>query len=83
MAAGVVEEIRDEPMRALGVHVGEIHGRSGWVRGLQLVITVWFPSRRWFLLVIFNLSSTIAFRAVLTVIYPATAITTDCQPLSW
>ena len=36
--------------------------------GGHLVITVWFPYRRWFLLVILNLSSTIAVRAVLTII---------------
>jgi hypothetical protein len=41
-----------------------------------LVITVGFSYRRWFLLVILNLSGTIAVRAVLTIIYPATAVTT-------
>jgi hypothetical protein len=50
-----------------------------------LVITVWFPDRRWFLLVILNLSSTIAVRAVLTVIHPPPAVTTwtnfHCQHL--
>jgi hypothetical protein len=46
------------------------------VLGLHLVITVWFPYMRWFLLVILNLSRTIAVRALLTrVIYPTTAIT--------
>jgi hypothetical protein len=54
-------------------------GRGG------LVITVWFPYRRWFLLVILNLSATITVRAVLTIIYPATAVTTwaslHCQNL--
>jgi hypothetical protein len=43
--------------------------------GGGLVITVWFPYGRWFLLVILDLSATIAVRAVLTIIYPATAIT--------
>jgi hypothetical protein len=44
--------------------------------GGGLVIPVWFPYRRWFLLVILDLSATIAFKAVLAIIYPATANTT-------
>jgi hypothetical protein len=51
-----------------------------------LVVAVWFPYLRWFLLVIFNLPTTIAVRAVLAIIYPATAITMwtnlHCQLLS-
>jgi hypothetical protein len=43
--------------------------------GLHLVIRVWFAYRRWFLLIILNLSSAIAVRAVLAITYPATAIT--------
>jgi hypothetical protein len=39
------------------------------------LIAVWFPYWRRFLLVIFNLSGTIAVRAVFTIIYPTTAIT--------
>jgi hypothetical protein len=52
--------------------------RGRWVfrTGFHLVIMVWFPYRRGFLLVIFNLSSTIAVRTILAIIYPATAITT-------
>ena len=45
-------------------------GREG-----GLVFTIWFPYRRWLLLVILNLSTTIAVRASLTIIYPAAAIT--------
>jgi hypothetical protein len=47
---------------------------------------VWLPYRRGFLLVILNLSSTIAVRTILAIIYPATAITTwtdlHCERLS-
>jgi hypothetical protein len=43
---------------------------------VHLLILIWFPYRRWLLLVILNLSSTIAVGAVLSVIYPTTAITT-------
>jgi hypothetical protein len=42
---------------------------------LGFIIMIWFPYRRWFLLVILNLSSTIAVRTVLAITYPATAIT--------
>jgi hypothetical protein len=41
----------------------------------SLIITIWFAYLCWFLLVIFNLSSTVAVRAVVTIAYPATAIT--------
>jgi len=41
-----------------------------------LFIRVRFPDRRWLLLVILNLSSTIAVRTVVTVTDPATAIAT-------
>ncbi len=62
-------------------HIAERHGRAG--RGLGIII--WFPYRRWFLLVILDLSATIAVRAILPFIYPATAITTwanlHCQHL--
>ena len=50
--------------------------RVGRVFGVYLVITVWFPYRRWFLLVILDLTGTVAVWAILTIIYPATAITT-------
>jgi hypothetical protein len=71
-------------MRSTPESVGfaEHHRRPGG----GLVITVWFSYGRWFLLVILDLSATIAVRAVLTIIYPATAITTwanlHCQHLS-
>jgi hypothetical protein len=52
----------------------------------DLLIGIRFPYRRWLLLIILNLSSTIAVRTVVTVTYPATAIATwanlHCQRLS-
>src|SRR4029077_15380237 len=60
-------------------------GREG-ACGFILIVVVWLPYRRWLLLVILNFSSTIAVRAVLPIIYPATAITVwasvHCQLLS-
>jgi hypothetical protein len=56
-------------------HIDEIHWRAGFVLWLHLLITVWFPYRRRFLLVILNLPGAIAVGAVLAVIYPAAAIT--------
>jgi hypothetical protein len=52
---------------------------------VHLGITVWFSYRRWFLLVILNLSTAIAVRTLL-IMYPTTPITTwtdlHCQRLS-
>jgi hypothetical protein len=54
------------------------------MRGLHLFIR--FSYRRWLLLVILDLSSTVAVRTVVTVTDPATAIATwanlHCQRLS-
>jgi hypothetical protein len=55
--------------------LSSIIGGQGGVLGVHLVITVWFPDQRWFLLVILDLRSTIAVWAILTIIYPATATT--------
>jgi hypothetical protein len=65
-------------------HVAERHRR--WVAGFILIVVVRFPYGRWFLLVILNLPGAIAVGAVLTITYPAAAITmrTDlhCRLLS-
>jgi hypothetical protein len=51
-------------------------GTRASLASFSLVIAVWFPYVRWSLLVILNLSRTIAVRALLIrVIYPTTAIT--------
>ena len=72
--------------RVLKVHPSVSPRGPGEHRLFFSVITVWFPYRRWLLLVILNLPAAIAVGAVLTIIYPATAITmwTDlhCQHLS-
>ncbi len=59
--------------RVLGVHPSLGFRRTREHHLLFLVITVWFPYLRWLLLVILNLPAAIAVRAVLTIIYPATA----------
>jgi hypothetical protein len=56
-------------------HVAE-RQRPGRGARVHSIIRIWFPYRRWLLLVILNLSSTIAVRTVLTIIYPATAVAT-------
>jgi hypothetical protein len=65
------------------VGVGTLRALSS---AAHLVVTLWFPYRRWFLFVFINLSSTFAVRAVLVIIYPATAISTrtslHCRHLS-
>ncbi len=61
-------------MDALPAHLAERHRRAGRVLGGHLVITVRFPYRRWFLLIILNLSTTITVRAGLTIIYPTTTV---------
>jgi hypothetical protein len=74
MPASIVVAERDQVLHAQLPHVAERSSagrRDAWLH----LITVWFPYRRRFLLVILDLSTTIAVRAVLTVIYPATAIT--------
>jgi hypothetical protein len=43
--------------------------------GCSLAVTVWFPYRRWLLVVILNLPGAIALRAVLTIAHPPAAIT--------
>jgi hypothetical protein len=86
VTAGVVEAVGDQVLHALLTHVAERSRRAGWMRGLYLFIRVRFPYRRWLLLVILNLSGTVAFRAVVAVTDPATAIATGanlhCQRLS-
>jgi hypothetical protein len=64
------------PVSDIAQLAAERHRRAGRVLGLHLIIAVWFPYRRWLLLVILNLSNPIAVGAVLTVIYPPTAIAT-------
>jgi hypothetical protein len=80
----------DQPAHTKLTQVAERHGRAGRVLRVHpslspggagehhlffSVITVWFPYRRWLLLVILELPATIAVRAVFTTIYPATAVT--------
>jgi hypothetical protein len=55
---------------------GNIEAETGRVLGLHLFIGIRFPYRRWLRLVILDLSCTFAVRTVVTVAYPATAITT-------
>ena len=66
--------------RVLGVHPSLGFRRTREHHLLFLVITVWFPYLRWFLLVILNLPAAIAVRALLTIIYPATAGTMWTKP---
>ena len=62
--------------RAQLAQVAERHRRAEWVLGGHLVIAVWFPYRRWPLVIIVNLPGPIAFRAaVLVITDPPPAIT--------
>ena len=74
---------REQVLHTLLAHVAERHRRPG-----GLLIVVGLPYVRWFLLVVINLSRTIAVRALLIrVIYPTTAIAMwtylHSQYLSW
>jgi hypothetical protein len=62
-------------IHAVGAHVAQRHQRTGRMLVLHLLIGVWFPYRGWLLLIILNLSSTIALRTVLTIAHPPAAIT--------